>query len=143
MTLLSVGMVGIDGTKIDADAAKFRSVRDDRAKALRAKSDADIAELMAKAEATDAEDAAPPSAQSNLTDPDSKLMRKSKRTMKTEEAKAKYTKRKQTVEPVFGVVKNVLGFTRFHLRGLENVKNERLPVAMAYNAERSFNLRAA
>ena len=320
MKLLSVGMVSIDGTKIDANASKIRSVRYDRAKTLRAKLDADIAELMARAEAADTEETAdpqalpdeiarrqalrdkldaacarleadaaaraeeerpafeerqrahearnrrgrgpkppddvpPPDAQSNLTDPDSKLMRKSKRheyrqsynaqavvdadgsqlvlastvsqspsdgptfeatisklcdtvgrpttvlgdagfangdavsaleergvevlvavsrpanqrvydfrppkpdadpppepkaewrkamkrTMETEDAKAKYKKRKQTVEPVFGIIKNVLGFTRFHLRGLENVKNEWLLVTLAYNCKRTFNLKA-
>jgi transposase len=321
MKLLSVGMVSIDGTKIDANASKIRSVRYDRAKALRAKLDADIAELIARAEAADTEETAdlqalpdeiarrqalrdkldaactrleadaaaraeeerpayeekqrahearnrrgraptppddtpPPDAQSNLSDPDSRLMRKSKRheyrqaynaqavvdaegsqlvlatniaqtpsdgptfeetitglcervgrpstvlgdagfangeavghlqerkievliavsrpdnrraydfrplradpapppepkaewrramkrTMQTEDAKAKYRKRKQTVEPVFGIIKNVLGFTRFFLRGIENVKNEWLLVTLAYNCKRLFNLKAA
>ncbi len=41
--LLRVGMVSIDGTKIDANAAKIRSVRYDRVQALRAKLAADIA----------------------------------------------------------------------------------------------------
>jgi len=31
-----------------------------------------------------------------------------------------YRKRKQSVEPVFGIVKHVLGFRNFLLRGLEN-----------------------
>lgn len=321
LKLLSVGMVSIDGTKIDANASKIRSVRYDRAKALRARLDADIAELMARAEAADTEETAdphalpdeiarrqalrdkldaacarleaaakaraeeerpayeakrrahearnrrgrapkppdevpPPDAQSNLTDPDSRLMRKSKRheyrqaynaqavvdadgsqlvlathiaqtpsdgptfeetvtklcdtvgqpstvlgdagfangeavgrlqerkievlvavsrpdnqraydfrppkpdavpppepkaawrkamkrQMQTEDAKAKYRKRKQTVEPVFGIIKNVLGFTRFFLRGIENVKNEWLLVTLAYNCKRLYNLKTA
>jgi transposase len=54
--LLKVGMVSIDGTKIDANASKIRSVRYDRAKALREKLQADIAELTAKAEACDVDD---------------------------------------------------------------------------------------
>lgn len=322
--LVKLGMVSIDGTKIDANASKVRSVRYDRAKALSAELKRDIAELMAEAEAADAEDGPdaedpgalpreiarrealkakldaacarleaeareraeeerpayeekkrahearngqggppkPPDAtpasgvQSNLTDPDSALMRKSKRheyrqaynaqavvdadgsqlvltagvsqspsdaptfeatidrlcdevgrpatvladsgyaqeravasieargiealvavsrpegeraydfrppkpetkpppeikapwrlamqaKLQTDEAKAKYRRRKCTVEPVFGIIKNVLGFTRFHLRGIENVTTEWLLVTLAYNCKRIVNIRAA
>ncbi len=321
LKLLSVGMVSIDGTKIDANASKIKSVRYDRAKALRAQLDGDIAALMARAEAADREettdpqalpddlarrqalrtkldaacvrleaeakaraeaerpafeakqrahdarnrrgrgpkppdDTPPPDAQINLTDPDSKLMRKSKhheyrqsynaqavvdadgsqlvltanvaqtpsdaptfeetintlcetlgqpatilgdagfasgeavgaletrgievlvavsradqhrvydfrppkpgatpppepkaewrkamkRKMATEDAKAKYKRRKHTVEPVFGIIKNVLGFKHFFLRGIENVKTEWLLVTLAYNCKRLFNLKTA
>jgi transposase len=58
--LLRVGNVVIDGTKIDANASKIRSVRYDRAQALRAKLAADIAALTARAEAADTEDAPDP-----------------------------------------------------------------------------------
>jgi hypothetical protein len=54
--VLKLGTVSIDGTKIDADASKIRSVRYDRAQRLREKLAADIAALTAKAEAADAED---------------------------------------------------------------------------------------
>jgi transposase len=54
--LLKLGTVSIDGTKIDANASKIRSLRYDRAQALREKLIADIAELTAKAEAADADD---------------------------------------------------------------------------------------
>lgn len=324
--LWSLGTVSIDGSKIDADAARVRSVRYDRAKALVDELDADIAELIATAEAADVADAdasaadpqrlpgeiarrqalrdtlaeaaarleaeaaaraaeeqaayeeklaaweerngrgrgpkppdptPQPDEQVNLTDPDSRLMRKSKRheyrqaynaqavvdadgsqlvlaahvsrspsdaptfrstidevcerlgapatvlgdagfasgeavaaiedrgievlvavsrskaqrrddfrpppgpdarpppapkaewrrimqaKMETEEAKAKYARRKFTIEPVFGIIKNVLGFTRFRLRGLENVKTEWLLVALAYNCKRLTRLKAA
>lgn len=319
--LLKLGMVSIDGTKLDANASKIRSVRYDRAKALREQLDKDIAELMAQAEAADAEDAPdpqalpkeiarrqalrdkldaacarleseaaaraqeerpgweekkrahearggrgraprepddtpPPDAQSNLTDPNSALMRKSKRheyrqaynaqavvdaegsqlvlasgvsrnasdapsfeetidrlcaevgqpttvlgdsgyanghtvanleargievlvavsrpegerlydfrpprqdtkpppepqaewrkamkaKLETEEARAKYKRRKCTVEPVFGIIKNVLGFTRFLLRGIEKAETEWLLVTLAYNCKRLHNLRPA
>ena len=321
LKLLKLGMVSIDGTKIDANASKIRSVRYDRAGALRDKLSEDIAALTARAEAADVEDAAdpqalpaeitrrevlkakldeacarleaeaqaraaaeraayeekkqawearnrrggkpkppddapPPDRQINLTDPDSKLMRKSKRheirqaynaqavvdadgsqlvlttnvaqtpsdgpsfeativqlcetlgtpetilgdagyangdavanleargievlvavsrpdngrtydfrppnpdarpppepkaewriamkkKLDTEQAKAKYKRRKCTVEPVFGIIKNVLGFTRFSLRGIEKVKTEWLLVTLAYNCKRLCNLKAA
>ncbi len=318
--LLRVGTVSIDGTKIDANASKIRSVRYDRAQALRDKLAADIAELIKKAEAADAADedpqalpaeiarrealkekldaacarleaqakawaeaerpdyeekkavyearkgrrgrppkppdeTPPPDQQSNLTDPDSQLMRKSKhheyrqaynaqavvcaegsqlflatnmattpsdqptfaatilamentiglprtvladagfasgpavaalkardieplvaigRTqphrpydfrpppapkperpilepwrlamkdkLESEDGKARYKKREQTVEPAFGIVKSAMGFTRFHLRGLEKVAAEWLLVALAYNCRRLHKLQQA
>jgi transposase len=319
--LLRLGAVAIDGTKIDANASKIRSVRYDRAKELREKLAADIAALTAKAEAADAEatpdpqalpaeiarrcalkaklDAAcarleeqaraeaeaarpdyeakraaydakkgrrgrppkppeddpPPERQSNLTDPDSALMRRSdaheyrqaynaqavvcaegsqfvlatgvvattadapsfaatilgmergiglpktvladtgfasgpavaalearsivplvaigrsqphrpydfrpppepkatRRTtepwriamqakLETPDAKALYARRKQTVEPAFGIIKAAIGFTRFHLRGLANVAAEWTLIALAYNCRRLHRLAAA
>jgi transposase len=318
--VLRLGTVSVDGTKIDANASKIRSVRYDRAQRLREKLAADIAELTAKAEAADAEDidpqalpaeiarrevlkvkldaacarleaeakaqaegqrpqyeanraayeakkgrrgrppkppdeTPPPDRQSNLTDPDSQLMRKSKaheyrqaynaqavvcaegsqlilgtnmattpsdqptfaatilamektvglprtvladagfasgeavaaleahnieplvaiaRTqprrlydfrpppapkperriaepwriamkakLESEDGKARYKKRKQTVEPVFGIIKSAMGFTRFHLRGLQKVAAEWLLVALAYNCRRLNRLRLA
>lgn len=321
LKLLKLGMVSIDGTKIDANASKIKSVRYDRARALREQLAGDIGELVAQAEAADAEDSDPQAlpeeiarrealkakldaacerleaeakaqaaeeqagyqakkaayeargrrggrlpkppddtppcdVQSNLTDPDSKLMRKSSRhefrqaynaqavvdadgsqlvlsgnvvqspadapsfeetittlcdevgqpttvlgdagyangdtvenleargievlvavsrpdkartydfrppkpdakppreikaewriamkeKLQTEDAKAKYKRRKCTVEPVFGIIKNVLGFTRFSLRGLEKVKTEWLLVTLAYNCKRLCNLKIA
>jgi transposase len=321
LKLLTLGVVSIDGTKIDANASKIKSVRHDRATALRAQLAEDIAALTARAEAADVEDAQdlqalpaeiarrevlkakldeacarleadaraeaqeeqpeyeaklaawegrnrrgrkpeppddapPPGRQTNLTDPDSKLMRKSSRhefrqaynaqavvdadgsqlvltatvaqtpsdaptfvetitqlcdtlgppetilgdagyasgdavaalqargievlvavsrpdnqrrydfrppkpdakpprepkapwriamreKLRTEAAKAKYKRRKYTVEPVFGIIKNVLGFTRFSLRGIENVKTEWLLVTLAYNCKRLCNIKAA
>jgi transposase len=51
--LLTVGTVAIDGTKIEANASKVRSVRYDRAQELRVKLQADIAALIARAKAED------------------------------------------------------------------------------------------
>jgi transposase len=319
--LLRLGTVAIDGTKLDADASKIRSLRYDRAKELREKLAADIAALTARAEAADAEaqpdpqalpaeiarrealkaklDAAcarleeqaraeaeaarpeyeakraayeakkgrrgrppkppeddpPPTRQSNLTDPDSALMRRSdaheyrqaynaqavvcaegsqlilatnltacpsdapsfastilgmqhgiglpqtvladtgfasgeavaaleaqkieplvaigrtqphrpydfrpppqpkparrisepwrldmQAKLDTEDAKKLYARRKQTVEPVFGIIKSVLGFTRFHLRGLAKVAAEWSLIALAHNCRRLHRLRLA
>ena len=318
--LLRLGTVSIDGTKIDANASKIRSVRYDRAQALRETLAADIAALTAKAEAADAEDhdpqalpaelarrdalkakldaacarleaqaraeadaarpayeasraahdartgrrgrapkppddTPPPERQSNLTDPDSALMRRSdaheyrqaynaqavvcadgaqlilatnlvattadapsfaatvlgmqatlglpgtvladtgfasgpavaalqahgieplvaigrtqmqrpydfrppaspgklrritepwRVAMKTrldeDDARALYRKRKQTVEPVFGIIKSAMRFTRFHLRGIHNVAAEWTLVALAYNCRRINRMLAA
>ena len=317
--LLQLGTVSIDGTKIDADASKIRSMRYDRATALRARLAADIAALTAQAEAADAadldpqalpaelvrrgalkarldaacirmeaearahaeaarpayeakkaaydartgrrgrppkppDDAPPPERQSNLTDPDSALMRRSdaheyrqaynaqavvcaegtqlivatnlvattadapsfaatilamertlglprtvladtgyasgpavadlqargieplvaigrtqiqrpydfrpptppktprritepwrlamKARLDQDDARTLYKRRKQTVEPVFGIIKSAMGFTRFHLRGLHNVTAEWTLVALAYNCRRINRLLA-
>ena len=58
----------------------------------------------------------------------------------TTEGKELYAKRKHTPEPVFGVIKSVLGFRQFLLRGLENVKGEWRLVTMAWNIKRMFAL---
>ena len=267
--LLRLGTVAIDGTKLDADASRIRSLRYDRAKELRARLAADIADLTARAEAADAEaepdpqvlpaeiarrealkarlDAAcarleeqasaeaarpdheakraaydaktgrrgrppkppgddpPPTRQSDLTDPDSALMRRSdaheyrqaynaqavvcaegsqpilaiavvaigrtqphrpydfrpppdpkaprritepwrlkmQAKLETPDAKARHARRKQTVEPVFGIIKAGLGFTRFHLRGIANAAAEWTLIALAYNCRRLHRLRHA
>jgi transposase len=318
--LLKLGTVSIDGTKIDANASKIRSVRYDRACELRTKLAADIAQLTAQAEAADTEgqdpqalpaelarretlkakldaacarledearaeadaarpdyeakqaayeakkgrrgrppkppsDTPPPERQSNLTDPDSTLMRRSdaheyrqaynaqavvcaegtqlilatevvattadapsfaaiivgmkdaiglpakvladtgfasgpavaalqassveplvaigrtqphrpydfrpppeaktprqitepwriamKAKLETEDGKALYKKRKQTVEPVFGIIKAAIGFRTFRLRGLSNVAAEWTLIALAYNCRRINRLQAA
>jgi len=62
--------------------------------------------------------------------------------LQTDEAKNKYRKRKQTVEPVFGIIKSVLGFTRFHLRGIDKVKTEWMLVSLAHNCKRLAKLAA-
>lgn len=321
---LRVGTVSLDGTKIDANASKIRSVRYDRAKELRAKLAADIAQLTTQAEAADAEDhdpqalprelarretlkakldaarermeaearaearvarpayeakkaahkaahdaktgrrgrppllpddTPPPERQSNLTDPDSALMRRSdaheyrqaynaqavvcadgaqlvlatnlvatsadapsfaetilamqgtiglpqrvladtgyasgpavealqahgveplvaigrtqphrpydfrpppppktprqitepwriamKAKLETEDAKALYKKRKQTVKPVFGIIKSAIGFRRFSLRGIGKAATEWTLVTLAYNCKRMVTLETA
>ena len=63
--------------------------------------------------------------------------------LKTKTERAIYAKRKCTVEPVIGIVKSVLGFRQFLLRGLENVKGELNLVAMGWNIKRMFVLKGA
>ena len=59
------------------------------------------------------------------------------------EHRAHYRLRKQTVEPVFGIVKQAMGFRQFLLRGLEKVEGEWALVTLAYNCRRLHNLRLA
>ncbi len=56
--------------------------------------------------------------------------------LKTQSGRALYAKRKSTVEPVFGIIKQVLGFRQFSLRGLDAVTGEWKLVAMAFNLKR-------
>jgi transposase len=61
--------------------------------------------------------------------------------MQTDTARKLYAKRKQTIEPVFGIIKSVLGFRKFQLRGLKKVSIEWSLVALAYNVKRLYALR--
>jgi hypothetical protein len=60
--------------------------------------------------------------------------------MKTNDGKALYAKRKQTVEPVFGIIKAVMGFRQFLLRGVKKVRGEWNLVCMAWNIKRLYAL---
>lgn len=59
-----------------------------------------------------------------------------KHRLKTLEGKKLYAKRKSTVETVFGIIKAVIGFRQFLLRGLESVSGEWDLVCIAYNLKR-------
>jgi len=61
----------------------------------------------------------------------------------TPEGRQAYALRKQTPEPVFGIIKSVMGFRQFHLRGLEKVKGEWNLVTLAWNMKRMFALSQA
>lgn len=61
--------------------------------------------------------------------------------LKTKAARALYALRKQTVEPVFGIIKSVLGFRQFALRGLDKVRGEWSLVCLGWNLKRMAVLR--
>ena len=59
--------------------------------------------------------------------------------LESEEGKARYRKRQQTVEPVFGIIKSAIGFTRFHLprprkRSPPSGSSSRSPITAAASA---------
>jgi transposase len=62
-----------------------------------------------------------------------------RRRLRTAAGRAAYKKRKETVEPVFGIIKAAMGFRRFLLRGLKKVSL----VTLAYNFRRLARLLAA
>lgn len=61
--------------------------------------------------------------------------------LKTALGKELYKLRKQTVEPVFGIIKEVMGFRRFSLRGHAKVSLEWTLVCVSYNLKRLFSLK--
>lgn len=62
--------------------------------------------------------------------------------LQTQEGKAVYAKRKATVETVIGIVKEVLGFRQFLLRGLDSVQGEWSLVCIGWNLKRMHVLSA-
>ena len=97
-----------------------------------------LAERLAeKAEGKDPPDPdAPPPAKLTPTEANA-------RRLKTPEGRKLYALRKQTPEPVFGIIKSVMGFRQFSLRGFENVRGEWNLVTMAWNVKRMFALKGA
>jgi hypothetical protein len=59
-----------------------------------------------------------------------------KHRLRTQAGKRLYAKRKSTVEPVFGIIKAVMGFRQFLLRGFESVQGEWDLVCIAWNLKR-------
>ena len=60
--------------------------------------------------------------------------------LQTAIGKAIYRQRKATVEPVIGIIKAVLGFRQFFLRGLDVVNDEWALVCLAFNLKRLHTL---
>jgi transposase len=60
--------------------------------------------------------------------------------LKTKAGQSIYRLRKMTVEPVFGIIKEILGFRRFSFIGMEKVNAEWKLVSIAFNLKRMFKL---
>ena len=71
---------------------------------------------------------------------DASVMDKMRYRLRTKTGRALYNLRKQTVEPVFGIIKEAMGFRRFHLRGNTKVSLEWTLVTLAYNIRRLYRL---
>ena len=63
--------------------------------------------------------------------------------LKTRAGRTLYAQRKATVEPVFGIIKQAMGFMQFSLRGLAAVAGEWALVTLAFNLKRMNVLRLA
>lgn len=66
-----------------------------------------------------------------------------KHRLTTQTGRALYALRKQTVEPVFGIIKHVMGFRQFSMRGLDKVSGEWTLATLAWNIKRMNVLRMA
>ncbi|WP_131917737.1 IS1182 family transposase [Chromatocurvus halotolerans] len=66
-----------------------------------------------------------------------------KHQLTTQSGRALYALRKQTVEPVFGVIKQVMGLRQFSMRGLDKVAGEWTLATLAWNVKRMNVLRMA
>jgi len=63
--------------------------------------------------------------------------------LQTEIGNAIYRLRRSTVEPVIGIIKEVLGFRQFSLRGLQAAAEEWCLVCLAFNLKRMHTLLSA
>lgn len=66
-----------------------------------------------------------------------------KHQLTTEAGRALYALRKKTVEPVFGIIKHVMGLRQFSMRGLDKVTGEWTLATLALNVKRMNVLRRA
>jgi len=66
---------------------------------------------------------------------------KMKQKLRSKNGKEIYRYRKMTVEPVFGIIKQAIGFRRFSFRGQEKVSKEWGLVCLAYNLKRLFTIK--
>ena len=73
--------------------------------------------------------------------PEASAKEKMAHRLKTAIGRELYKLRKQTVEPVFGIIKEVMGFRRFSLRGHAKVSLEWMLVCVSYNLKRLFTLK--
>ncbi|CAN5480873.1 hypothetical protein BH09VER1_BH09VER1_53720 [soil metagenome] len=60
----------------------------------------------------------------------------------TKAGRERYKLRQRAIEPIFGIIKEALGFRRFSLRGLAKVNTEWTLVTLAYNLKRLLHLKA-
>lgn len=70
------------------------------------------------------------------------LSKKKELSIKEQERCLFYALRKSTIEPIFGIIKSVIGFTKFSLRGLDAVSGEWSLVCTAYNLKRLCRLKS-
>ena len=63
--------------------------------------------------------------------------------LQTKEGRAIYGKRKSTIEPTFGIIKQVMGYRQFLVRGFDEVSAEWDLVCIAFNLKRMFKLMQA
>jgi transposase len=81
--------------------------------------------------------------ESSPPDEDASTKEKMAYKLRTDIGDALYRLRKSTVEPVIGIIKEVLGFRQFSLRSLDTAAGEWTLVCLAYNLKRLHTLHTA
>ena len=76
-------------------------------------------------------------------EPKNETLKAMKEKLNTKEGKEIYKLRSKTVETVFGIIKENMGFRSFRLRGEEKISIEWELVCVSYNLKRLFNLKVA
>ena len=71
---------------------------------------------------------------------DASAVDRMKHRLRTSEGRKIYATRKCTIEPTFGIIKAVLGFRQFLLRGLQSVGHEWTLVCIGWNLKRLHRL---
>lgn len=69
------------------------------------------------------------------------IIEKLKYRLQTKEGKEIYSTRKSTVEPVFGIIKHVIGFRQLLLRGFQKAKGEWNLACIGYNLKRLHTIK--
>ena len=82
----------------------------------------------------------PPKRKTNKRVKDPRLLAMQEK-LRSEDGKRIYRCRKSTVEPVFGIIKEILGYRQFLLRGMQKVSLEWDLVCTAYNIKRLWALK--
>lgn len=72
--------------------------------------------------------------------PEASIKERLKHRLETKMRPELYALRKQTIEPIFGITKETLGFRRLSLRGPKNLLTEWTLVTVAYNLKRLFHM---
>jgi len=138
------GGVSVDGTKIAANASKHAAVSYGRASEMIAQLEADGGPVVYAAVEKQGHHRSPSDLMERADPPlppeDATGTERMRHRLRTAAGKAKYALRKQTVAPVFGIIKSVMGFRRFLLRGRLKVSLEWTLVTLAYNFKRLFRL---
>ena len=74
-------------------------------------------------------------------DEEADVKERMKHRLRTKEGREIYKLRKQTVEPVFGIIKEAMGFRQMSMRGKEKAETEWKLVCLSYNLKRLFTLK--
>ncbi|CQR33117.1 hypothetical protein THICB1_30040 [Thiomonas arsenitoxydans] len=161
MKLLKLGHIALDGTKIRANASKHKALSWGHANKIEAQLRQEVQDLLARAEKDDRSSApdgmdvpaeiarredrlraiAQAKAQINAPRTAEPVASMAHR-LCTQAGRALYKLRKQTVEPVFGIIKHVMGWRQMSMRGLHKAQGEWNLVTLAWNIKRMHVLRA-